>query len=110
MIRARHFPIALAAAALAACSTAPTQSTYYTPGAPPVAVAGSTATYSAGTGTLASGVNKNTTSDRLSVGEGTTAVPTNTAPTGSLVGGSALNNNPNTGTTSAPAVATPPAR
>ena len=108
MIRSHYVLAAFAATALAACSTAPTQSTYYTPGAPPVTVAGSTATYSAGTGTLASGVNKNTTSDRVSVGEGTTAVPATTAPTGTLVGGSTLNNNPNAGT-SAPA-ATPPSR
>ena len=101
--------LAACAAALAACSTAPSQNTYYTPGAPPVAVAGSTATYSAGTGTLASGVNTNTTSDRISVGAGSTAVPANTAPTGSVVGGSSLNNNPNAGTSTTTPSA-PPSR
>ena len=97
------FALAASAVALAACSTAPTQNTYYTPGAPPVAVAGSTTTYSTGTGTLAGGVNQSTTSDRISVGEGTTAVPANTAPKGTVVGGSTLNNNPNAGTSAPPA-------
>src|SRR5687768_13739357 len=50
MIRAHHLIGMTVAATLAtACSTAPT-TTYYAPGAPPVAVAGSSATYSAGTG------------------------------------------------------------
>jgi hypothetical protein len=109
MIRSQYL-LAAGAVALAACSAAPTQNTYYTPGAPPVAVAGSTATYSAGTGTLASGVNTSTTSDRISVGAGSTAVPANTAPTGSVVGGSSLNNNPNAGTSITTTPASPPSR
>ena len=88
--------LSLAAAALAAaCASTPSE-TYYAPGAAPLPVAGSTATYSAGTGTVATGVNTFSTSDRLVVGDAaarTTTGENRTAATGGVVNGSAMNPN-----------------
>ena len=101
MIRAQAIPaLAIAGLLAAACSSTPPSTTYYTPGAAPVAVAGSTATYSAGTGTVAGGVNTFSTTDRVIVGEPasrTTVVDNGAAPSGTVVGGSTLNPNPNAG-------------
>ena len=89
-----HLGAALAVVGLAsACSTNPSNTAYYTPGAAPVTVAGSSATYSAGTGTVANGVNTFSSSDRVVVGEPATKTTTGdatTAPTGTVIGGSAL--------------------
>ena len=93
MNRAHLIPVLALAGALSACSTAPANTAYYAPGAAPVSVAGSSATYSAGTGTVASGVNTFSSNDRVVVGEPaskTTTGDATTAPTGTVIGGSAL--------------------
>ena len=81
MIRAHCLPALAAAALLTACSTMQDSTTYYAPGAAPLPVAGSTATYSAGTGTVASGVNTFSSGDRVVVGEA--AAKTTTGESGS---------------------------
>ena len=114
MNRARLFTALAAAGLLAACSTAPSGPIYYTPGAAPVPVAGSSAPYSAGTGTVAGGVNTFSAGDRVIVGEPATRTTTGeagaTAATGTVIGGSTLNPGANSGTPAPTPPATPDAQ